>query len=181
MPTSRDSQAGLRCWPRPCPAPTLKLRGRLSRKPEPDVTMGRTGSRCPSWGTEGRGHKFTALVESRHPALLSDPSTLQSAVWTPWWRGFSRWRRGWCVSGPSQWPLPVALGIAGWQGGRWGTSLWGEGVGGVGLLFFNPFSASPGHSCLSEISGGDRLIPLPHTFPPPYPTPPKTTNLSYSK
>lgn len=67
------------------------------------------------------------------------------------------------LSGPCQ----SRWGLLGGREGD-GVHLWGG-----GLLFFNPFSASPGHSCLSEISGGDRLIPLPHTFPPPYPTPPK--------
>lgn len=79
----RDSQAG----PRGSHAPRAGDPFRLSRKPELDVAVERTGSRGTRSGAAGQGHRPSALLESRQPALLSRSLSPQSAVWTPPWRG----------------------------------------------------------------------------------------------
>ena len=69
--TDHHSQAGFRCWPRTCRPAVRNPKSWLSRKPELDVTVGRTGARCPSWVAAWPGRLVLALVESRQPAPLS--------------------------------------------------------------------------------------------------------------
>lgn len=76
-------------------------------------------------------------------------------------------------------PPPVAWGIVGGREGDGKVSSMATGVV-KAAAFYKPFSAGPGRSCLPEIIGWDRLIPLPSPLLLSSPTP-KTTNLSSSK
>lgn len=153
----------------------------LSRKPELDVTVGRSGARCPSWGAAGPRRLVWALVESRQPALLSRfrstaVSRLDAVVEVGEGGVLPAVPPQVCVCGVSA-RCPLRGGLLGGREGV-GDSL-GGGGGGEGCWFLTP-SQPVQDTFLPEITAGGEppyAPPLPFLLPPT----PKTTNLSSSK
>lgn len=97
-----------------------EARGRPPRKPELGVATGRTGSRCPSSGTAGRGRwrgGSRGVAPAR--AALAIPPRCRQLSGRPGGLGFAPRRRCWCA-----WSALGALRQA-----RWGSLDGGEGRG----------------------------------------------------